>query len=117
MEKKLFKRKDILIVLLPLILAAVLFACICLFSKPGKVAVVIVDGKEVASLPLDTDTEYVVCNHFGKNVVVVKDGKVSVSEADCPKQVCVNTGTKNKAGDAIICVAHKLVVEVRDEER
>ena len=43
---------------------------------------------------------------------MVKDGKVSVTEADCPDKVCVNTGEISKSGDTIVCLPHKLVVEI-----
>ena len=97
-----------------LLLAGLLLLVLHLSRKPGKVAVIIVDGKETAEMPLEKDGEYVVENEYGRNVVAVKDGKVSVREADCPRQVCVRTGEKDKAGDTIICLAHRLVVEVRD---
>lgn len=48
----------------------------------------------------------------GYNEVHIKDGGVSVDEADCANQVCVQTGVVKRAGDMIVCLPHELVVQV-----
>ena len=48
----------------------------------------------------------------GRNVVVIEDGLVFVSEANCPDQVCVNHKPTNQTADPIVCLPNKLVVEV-----
>ena len=52
-----------------------------------------VDGNVVYSDSVKKDTEVNVEGYDGGyNHVVVKNGKVSVTEADCPDKVCVNAG-------------------------
>ena len=46
----------------------------------------------------------------------IQDGQVFISEADCPDGLCVNTGKISKTGQTIICLPHKLVIEITDSE-
>ena len=52
----------------------------------------------------------------GYNIVTIKDGKIAVTEADCPDQYCVRQGFCN-SGEQIVCLPHKLVISfVGDSE-
>lgn len=46
------------------------------------------------------------------NVLCIKDGKADMISADCPDQVCVHSKPISKAGETIICLPNKVVVEV-----
>ena len=48
----------------------------------------------------------------GRNVLSVERGRVCVSEADCPDQVCVKQGWVSSGAAPIVCLPHKLVVEL-----
>ncbi len=45
------------------------------------------------------------------NIVAVEGGRVSVTHANCPDKVCVRMGKVD--GGSIICVPHKLILEVQ----
>ena len=45
----------------------------------------------------------------GYNVVTVREGKIAVTEADCPDQYCVKQGFCN-SGVQIVCLPHGLVI-------
>lgn len=47
-----------------------------------------------------------------ENVVVIHNGTVHMESADCRNQVCVHTGEISKAGESIICLPNKVVVEI-----
>lgn len=47
-----------------------------------------------------------------ENVVVIHDGTVHMESADCKNQVCVHTGEISRAGESIICLPNKVVVEI-----
>ncbi len=81
-------------------------------SKPGGNVTVTVDGEAVESFPLNKDTEYVVNTDNGMNIIVIKDGVVSVSNADCPDKICVQHPPIDSTGETIICLPHKLVIEI-----
>lgn len=46
------------------------------------------------------------------NIVVIKDGKVSVTEASCKNQVCVRHGEISRSGESIVCLPNRLVVRI-----
>ena len=48
----------------------------------------------------------------GTNTVLVEPGRIRVSEADCPDQVCVNQGYISDGTVPIVCLPHKLMVEI-----
>ncbi|MFQ9411350.1 MAG: NusG domain II-containing protein [Evtepia gabavorous] len=50
----------------------------------------------------------------GYNIVVIADGKVRVSEASCPDQVCVRTGPTDQTASPIACLPNRLVIQVID---
>lgn len=68
------------------------------------------------TMPLSQDDVLTVASSAGTNVIEVQAGKVRVSEADCPNQDCVEQGWISKAGQQIVCLPHKLVVNITDED-
>lgn len=102
---------------------AILFAVIILLAtaglmifngtkQRGNTVAVIIDGKETARYSLNTDTEKVIETEYGKNTVVIKDGCVSVENADCPDLICENHRAISRDGETIVCLPHKLVLEI-----
>ena len=110
------KKNDILLLCATLAVAAIIFivACVFLMGKDGEYALVSVDGEEYARLSLDEDAELLVKTEYGENLVVVKDGKVRVSDADCPDKVCVKTGEATEL-TSVVCLPHRLTVTVEVE--
>ena len=51
------------------------------------------------------------------NLVSVQDGAVSVEAADCRDQICVRHKPVSAAGESIVCLPHRLVVEIAGEKR
>ena len=52
----------------------------------------------------------------GVNKVVINDGKVSMTEADCPDELCVKTGKISRVGETIVCLPHRVVVEIKGSQ-
>ena len=67
-------------------------------------------GDKTTTVDLRIDQEMVFeAADGGYNAVTVKDGKIAVTEADCPDQYCVKQGFCNN-GEQIVCLPHKLVI-------
>ena len=87
------------------------------YHAGGNEIRVTIDRKEYGVYSLDQDQEIpieqdgVVCNYL-----VVKDGKADMIDADCPDQLCVNMKAISAQGETIVCLPHKLVVEVISAE-
>lgn len=48
----------------------------------------------------------------GTNTVLVEPGRICILEADCPDQVCVNQGFISDGTVPIVCLPHRLLVEI-----
>lgn len=82
----------------------------------GVYAVVTVQGEEYATIMLTGHKgteEKLVKTELGMNLLQIVDEKVMMFEADCPDQVCVYQGAASKPGDTIVCLPHKVVVEIK----
>ena len=113
-EHNMISRADILLIVGILILAAAgLFAWKKL-QKPGAYVDIMIDGKSVKTLQLDKDASYEVKQEAGDNTVVVQDGGVTVQNADCPDKICEKHRAISQTGETIICLPHKLVVEIKE---
>ena len=120
MDMKKTVKNDILLILVALLAAGMLWGALRLTATQGADAVVTVDGKVEAVLPLTRDGTFSVDgSRFGDadgscaNLIMVENGRVCVSEADCPDQICVRHGWIRYAGESIVCLPHRLVVTVR----
>lgn len=107
-----------------LVLAIAAVACVGLVAtrlmgantNADTATVVIRDGEQnVYELPLNQNTTKTVTTDLGTNLIEIKDGRVRVEEADCPNQDCVHQGWIDAAGQQIICLPHKLTVDIVDE--
>ncbi len=103
-------------ILIGVLLAASLIAFVViqyLIKKPGDKVVIKVDGKVVKELSLSEDTKFTVQGYQGGyNEIIIEYGYVKVNSADCPDELCVHTGTIDKSGETIVCLPHRVVVEV-----
>ncbi len=122
---KMIRRFDVIIVIT---LSLLSFLPLAIFSyvqanAPNNgadktlVAVITVDGKEYKRVDLTghsgTDTFTVTQEDGDYNTIEVKDEKIRISKANCGDQVCVRTGAVGKLGETIVCLPHKLVIEVK----
>lgn len=112
---KLFKRNDLILILLFIVCAAAALVLIRLGQKPGKVVRVTVNDSLFGEYPLNHDEEIIIepgGNLPGKNVLTIRDGQADMTRADCPDKICVKHKPISKAGETIVCLPHKVVVEV-----
>ena len=108
------KSADFYLVAVLLIITAGLLAWIQFgVKKQGETVVIKVDGNVVKQLALKNDTEFDVSGYQGgTNHIVIQDNAVYMSDADCPDKLCVHTGTIHKTGETIVCLPHRVVVEL-----
>ena len=63
-------------------------------------------------LHLDEDATVTVTGSLGVNVIEVADGRVRCLESDCSNQTCVKQGWVSGRGQTVVCLPHKLIVQV-----
>lgn len=110
------KKADFIIIGAVVVVAAVML--IFLYgssSNLGSYVQIEIDGKITETLPLDEDTEKkITTENGGTNTLVIKDGRAKMVEANCPDGICKNHKAISRNGESIICLPHKVVVSVVD---
>ena len=120
---KIFKKMDIVIIIC---LVGISFLPHILFAKnlnkdyDSVYAIIKVDGKTYKEIPLSSlkeDDSLTIKTENGNNTILVKDNKISITHANCHDSLCVDQGSKSKVGDSIVCLPHKLIIEIKGKEK
>lgn len=111
------KKADKILILVLLIAAAAFSFFFFAKAEAGSFARVTVDGEIKAELPLSEDTIFTVETQEGYNVIKVEGGYASIQDADCRDQICVEHKRIHLTGETIVCLPHKLVVEIVGEKK
>lgn len=53
---------------------------------------------------------------LGVNIVEIIEEKVGMYEADCPDKVCYSPEYISRAGETIVCLPNRIVIEVKGEK-
>jgi len=96
-------------------LAAVVLL-VCLITGTGREAGLVVitsNGTEYGRYSVSDEQVIDIDCGFGHNRVVISDGTVRMEDADCPDKYCISRGSISKSGETIVCLPHRLVVELR----
>lgn len=113
------KRNDILL-LAGIVLAALLATGLyyLVYHKNGDMVQITVDGTVTKTFPLDIDTTYIIeTANNEKNILEIKDGSASITEADCPDKLCVHQKAISRQGENLVCLPHKVVVTITNSSK
>lgn len=107
-------RNDIYLAAAIIVFIAALFAVFSIVKgkSEGNKVIITIAGETYGTYSLNTDETIEIVNKNGRNTVVIENNQVKMNDADCPDQYCVSSGTISKNGETIVCLPHKLVVEV-----
>ena len=108
-------RNDIILAAVILLIAVAGLLFVKLTKTQGNTVVVKIDGVKAVEYSLDEDVRYEIKtgkNNEDINVLVIKDGKASITEADCPDGICKDYRPISYVGETIVCLPHKVVVEI-----
>ncbi|WP_027702670.1 NusG domain II-containing protein [Metaclostridioides mangenotii] len=124
---KIIKKMDIVIIVFLIVLSFVpniIFAKSSIFANyDSTYASITLDGKNYDNIPLSSfNGEKVIeiedKEHKGyKNKILIKDNTVKMIEANCSDKVCIRQGSISKVGQNIACLPHKLIIEIKGEEK
>ncbi|BFH60035.1 MULTISPECIES: NusG domain II-containing protein [Paenibacillus] len=79
-------------------------------------AVIKVDGKVYRTVNLTQEEQTIeIKNDHGYNLLKVHDYGIEMIDADCPDQICLSFGFKSRKGDSIVCLPHRIIVEIEGE--
>lgn len=113
------KNTKVWIFIIGIVFSVSLISSFLIFKSPAKgtVANIYEDGVCIKSIDLSNVTnayEFTIETEHGTNVISVEKDKISISEADCTDQVCVNQGWISNSVTPIVCLPHKLVIKLED---
>lgn len=108
-------KADIFVIGIILIAALLFFVIPGVMNRPGENGEVEFwqDGELLYSYSLSEDRIVSVqTSDGGYNLVLINGGSARVTDADCPDKLCIRQRSISKNGESIICLPHKLVVQI-----
>ena len=108
-------RNDLIFIAAILAVVALGAAALFFLRGEGSTVQVEVDGTVIGTYPLSVDREVrIITGENGEelNLLVIKDGKATVTTATCPDGICAAHRPISRKGESIICLPHKVVVTV-----
>ena len=81
-------------------------ACLWLWNAPGG-DLVEIERKDAQTIEISRPD--------GSNTIVIENGEIRVSAADCPDQTCVQMGPLRSRAMPIVCLPHELVIRFAEE--
>lgn len=112
MKRKLLTPLDIILTLFVIIIS-VFVMLFNINSDAGTKAVVSINEETVVVLKLSDNQIKRIETDNGYNIVVIQNGVCTVTEADCRDGICVKHSAINKIGQSIVCLPHKLIIEIK----
>lgn len=107
------KKKDLILAGTVLLIAGILALALRLPKTESENTLKItVDGETYGTYSLAQDQTVKIETDHGTNTLVIENGSVHMEEADCPDGYCKRQGTISRVNETIVCLPHKLVVEV-----
>ena len=108
-------RNDLIFIAAILAVVALGAAALFFLRGEGSTVQVEVDGTVIGIYPLSVDREVEIKtgeNGEELNLLVIKDGKATVTAATCPDGICAAHRPISREGESIVCLPHKVVITV-----
>lgn len=108
------KKKDVQLMAAVMVLALLVWLIQRLvISSEGDMIRVMRDGSWIGTYSLEKQAEIAFTDEQGgRNILVIQDGEAYMKEADCPDGLCMKQKPISRKGESIICLPHRLVIEV-----
>lgn len=112
------KKRDLYLAAALLLAAAILFLVMRIGNqKEGSQVKITVDGETYGVYSLWEEQEIEIKGTEGENRIHIEDGKARMIAADCPDGYCMDQGEIHRAAETIVCLPHRVVVEVITREK
>lgn len=118
----MFKKWDIIIIAFLIVLSFIpelIFGIILGKNYNGTYAEITIDGKTFKKIPLSEhrgDEKIDIRTASGYNTLEIKDQSIKVIDADCRDKICEKSGFISEPGQLIVCLPHKLMVEIKNSD-
>lgn len=112
------RKKDLIFIFSILIFAVFLLLIQRVYGNAQDEADLVkitVNQKLYGTYDLNKNQTITIQNDFGINTIQIQNKDVWMEEADCPDGYCKEQGHISKNKQTIVCLPHKLVVEISDD--
>lgn len=110
-----FKKADFVLLALLILLGTAGSLLLADAEDAGDTVLIKQNGEVYGRYALTEEQDLRVADGLHYNIVHIHGGEVSVTEANCPNHVCVEHTPIHRSGECIVCLPHKLVVEIESE--
>lgn len=110
--------KIILAVVAVVFIGAVIATCMMFMDSDSEYVEVLQDNKVIMTIDISDERDnvwHIESSDGGWNEITLKDGKISVTDSDCPDKTCIKTGNLRSESVPIVCLPHKLVIRFSDK--
>lgn len=111
------RKKDLIFIFSILIFAVFLLLIQRVYGNAqgeADLVKITVDQKLYGTYDLNKNQTITIQNDLGINTIQIQNKDVWMEEADCPDGYCKEQGHISKNKQTIVCLPHKLVVEISD---
>lgn len=117
-EFRLFRKRDLLVFLAAVLIAALGFLSWIPRGDDAPVAVIEQNGQELRRIDLSrvTETEEIHLDGEIPVTIQVGPGEIAIAESACPDQICVNTGVLTRPGQSAVCLPARVAVRIIGED-
>lgn len=105
-------KNDIIVISVIIIIALIIFIVTNSFKAEGHTVMVTIDDKVYDEYDLSSDIT--ISLDIG-NTLVIKDNEAYVIDSTCEDKICISHGRISSVGETIICLPHKLIIEVKGD--
>ena len=117
--KKADKYISLALILLLILSMSGVFIFKTLLAKPGATAVITQNGLIIHQIDLSQVSEpyeLIIDNeNGGSNTVYLAKDKIKFIQANCPDQLCVQTGFLKTTSDISVCLPHSLMIHIEGD--
>lgn len=113
--KRTLTKYDLILIVFLIVLTLASFS-LWFGGKPGRRAVILVDGKMIREFPLDGKEEVLEIQGVrGLSCVEIRQGRLRMKDSACPNKTCVKMGWIAQDGQMICCIPNRVVIKILGE--
>ena len=123
MNKKLSKNRklknDVVLAVVITLLATAGLLLFNLLKTQGDYVSVKINGEENYRYSLSENVDTVIYtgeNNNQENRLIIENNQAYIISADCPDKICVGHRPVSNVNESIVCLPHKVVVEIVSDE-
>ena len=110
----LWTRRMIIGAMAIIFLISLIVSIFILRPSESRIVEVVQDDRVIYRLDMDVEENREIVVKYGgnSNTILIEDGSICVSEAECPDKTCVNMGRLRSESLPIVCLPNHLIIRL-----